>query len=58
MLALLEWCVSELGGTYVMEDTDSMAIVATEHGGLVPCWGGPFEMRDGCGAAKALSWRR
>src|SRR5437868_1925519 len=58
MLALLEHCISELGGTYVMEDTDSMAIAATEHGGLVPCWGGPFEMRDGCGAVKALSWHQ
>jgi hypothetical protein len=37
MLALLEHSVSELGGTYVMEDTDSMAIVATERGGLVRC---------------------
>ena len=28
MLALLERCVTDLGGTYAMEDTDSMAIVA------------------------------
>jgi formylglycine-generating enzyme required for sulfatase activity len=54
MLALLEHCVSDLGGTYVMEDTDSMAIVATEHGGLVPCPGGPFEMKDGHTAVKAF----
>jgi len=58
MLGLLERCVSELGGTYVMEDTDSMAIVATEHGGLVPCLGGPFEIRDGRRAVKALSWHQ
>jgi hypothetical protein len=57
MLALLDHCVSELHGTYVMEDTDSMAIVATEHGGLVPCPGGPFEMPDGHAAVKALSWK-
>jgi hypothetical protein len=55
MVALLEHCVSELGGTYVMEDTDSMAIVATEHGGLVRCPGGPFEMKDGHTAVTALS---
>jgi hypothetical protein len=55
MLALLEHCVSELHGTYVMEDTDSMAIVATEHGGLVPCPGGTFEMADGHTAVWALS---
>jgi hypothetical protein len=58
MLALLEHCVSELGGSYVMEDTDSMAIVATEHGGLVRCPGGPFEMKDGHSAVKALSWQQ
>jgi len=56
MLALLDHCVSELHGCYVMEDTDSMAIVATEHGGLVPCPGGPFRMPGGS-AVRALSWR-
>ena len=35
MLALLEQSITELGGTYAMEDTDSMAIVATEHGDVV-----------------------
>ncbi len=57
MLALLDHCISRLHGTYVMEDTDSMAIVATEHGGLVPCPGGPFRMRDGRSAVRSLSWR-
>jgi hypothetical protein len=33
MLALLEHSVCKLDGTYAMEGTDSMAIVATEHGG-------------------------
>jgi hypothetical protein len=54
MLGLLEQCVSELGGTYAMEDTDSMAIVATEHGGLVSCpnnW-------DENATVKALSWEQ
>ena len=55
MLALVEHCVSEFHGTYVMEDTDSMAIVATENGGFVPCPGGPFEMPDGHAAVRALS---
>jgi hypothetical protein len=58
MLGLLEHCVLELGGTYVMEDTDSMAVVATEHGGLIPCPGGPFEISDGRKAVKALSWQQ
>ena len=56
MLSLLEHCVSELGGAYVMEDTDSMAIVATEGGGLVRCPGGPLGMKDGHSAVRALSW--
>ncbi|WP_353061945.1 DNA polymerase [Tunturibacter psychrotolerans] len=55
MLSLLEHCVSEKGGTYAMEDTDSMAIVATERGGLIPCPGGSY-LKDGQPAIKALSW--
>jgi hypothetical protein len=58
MLALLEHCVSELGGTYAMEDTDSMAIVATEQGGLIPCSGGPNRTADQRDAVKALSWKQ
>jgi hypothetical protein len=57
-LALLECCVSDLGGVYVMEDTDSMAIVATENGGLMPCPGGPYELSDGRRAILALSWQQ
>src|SRR5258706_3449016 len=57
MLALLEHSVSELGGTYAMEDTDSMAIVATEHGGMIPCEGGPFRTADQREAIAALPWR-
>ncbi|MFI5094970.1 MAG: hypothetical protein ACHQIK_16125 [Candidatus Acidiferrales bacterium] len=51
MLALLQQCVNEHGGTYAMEDTDSMAIVATERGGMIPCPGGKR------GLVKALSWK-
>ena len=58
MLALLEHKVSELGGTYAMEDTDSMAIVATKRGGLVPCSGGDYRMKNGSKAVKALSWKQ
>jgi hypothetical protein len=57
MLALLEKCVSDLGGTYAMEDTDSMAIVATEDGGLVPCPGGPRRAPNGIAAIKSLLWK-
>ena len=50
MLALLEHTVSRLGGTYAMEDTDSMAIVATRNGGTILCPGGQ--------TIRALSWRQ
>ena len=56
MLALLEHSVREVGGTYAMEDTDSMAIVATEHGGPVRCPGGPERTEHGSPAVTALSW--
>lgn len=56
MLGLLERCVHDLGGTYAMEDTDSMAIVATKTGGLVPCPGGSERVKEGREAVKALSW--
>jgi hypothetical protein len=52
MLAVLERSVSDHGGTYAMEDTDSMAIVATEKGGAVPSGGG---VKD---EVKALSWEQ
>lgn len=40
MLALLEHeVVLKLGGTYAMEDTDSMAIVAPQNGKMTPCPG-------------------
>ena len=42
LLALLERLVTDCGGTYAMEDTDSMAIVASQQGGLVACPGGPY----------------
>ena len=56
MLALLERSVTAVGGTYAMEDTDSMAIVATQRGGLVPCPGGSQRTADGRPAITALSW--
>jgi hypothetical protein len=58
MLALLEKSVSDFGGTYAMEDTDSMAIVATEHGGIVPCPGGPCRTSDKRPGVRALSWKQ
>ena len=54
MLSLLEHSVQQLGGTYAMEDTDSMAIVATERGGPVSCPGGRAGKKRNM--IKALSW--
>lgn len=55
MLALLERCVHDLGGVYAFCDTDSMAVVATATGGLVPCPGGAERTGDGRPAIRALS---
>jgi hypothetical protein len=57
LLAMLERMVTDAGGSYLMCDTDSMAIVASESGGLVPCEGGPHRLSDGTEAVKALSWK-
>jgi hypothetical protein len=48
MLSILEYTVTKSGGTYAMEDTDSMAIVATKRGG-------PVRIADG-EKVQALSW--
>ena len=45
MLSLLEYSVTQLGGTYAMEDTDSMAIVVDEEGRLVACPGGSHQTK-------------
>lgn len=56
MLALAEHEVARRGGTHVFMDTDSIAIVASEHGGLIGCPGGPHPLPDGGEAIRALSW--
>jgi hypothetical protein len=56
LLAMLERLVTDRGGTYAMEDTDSMAIVASKRGGLIPCAGGPYRTKDGREAIRALKW--
>ncbi len=58
MLALLERLVTDAGGTHAFCDTDGVAVVATETGGLVPCPGGPQRLREGQAAIPALSWAR
>jgi hypothetical protein len=58
LLAMLERCVADGGGSYLFCDTDSMGIVASEHGGLVPCPGGTRTTADGREAVKALSGKQ
>jgi hypothetical protein len=58
LLTLLEKMVTDAGGTFLMCDTDSMAIVSSERGGLIPCNGGPHKMPDGSDAIKALPWSK
>ena len=56
LLAMLELAVRDFGGAHLFADTDSMAIVATKEGGLVPCVGGLDHLPYKREAVKALSW--
>lgn len=58
LLAMLERMVTDAGGTYLMCDTDSMAIVSSEKGEFVCCEGGANRMPDGADAIKALPWKQ
>jgi hypothetical protein len=58
MLALLERCVTDLGGTWAFCDTDSMAIVCSKEGGLVSCPGGPERLAHGSEAVLVLSFEQ
>jgi hypothetical protein len=49
LLAMIERCVRDAGGTYLSCDTDALIIVASKAGGTVP-------MPDGAPPIKALSW--
>ena len=56
MLALVEIEVERMGGTYAFMDTDSIAIVASEEGGIIPCQGGKETTDEGHEAIRALTW--
>jgi hypothetical protein len=58
LLAMLERMVADAGGTYLMCDTDSMAIVSSEKGGFVRCEGGTHRTSDRADAIKALPWKQ
>jgi hypothetical protein len=49
LLAMIERCVKDAGGTYLCCDTDALTIVASRNGGIV-------EMPNGAAPIKALSW--
>lgn len=49
LLAMIERCVRDAGGTYLCCDTDALIIVASKGGGTV-------KMPDGASTIKALSW--
>jgi hypothetical protein len=49
LLAMLERCITDAGGTYLFCDTDSAAIVSTEHRQTIP-------MPDGERLITAISW--
>jgi hypothetical protein len=50
LLAMIERCVRDAGGTYLCCDTDALIIVASKAGGTV-------QMPDGVSPVKALSWK-
>jgi hypothetical protein len=54
LLAMLEKSVLKEGGSYLFCDTDSLCMVGSKKGGLVPCTGGAFSIQEK-EAVKALS---
>jgi hypothetical protein len=58
LLALIMQLVADRRGQYVFCDTDSLFIVASEHGGLLACAGGDRQLDDGTPAVTALSWQQ
>jgi hypothetical protein len=55
LLAIAQRLVHDAGGEVAYCDTDSLVIVSTEQGGLVPCTNGPYVLPDGRRAVRALS---
>jgi hypothetical protein len=49
LLAMIERCVRDAGGTYLCCDTDALTIIASKEGGTI-------QMPDGAPPVKALSW--
>jgi len=51
LLAMIERCVRDAGGTYLCCDTDALTIVANKRGGII-------KMPDGAPPINALSWKQ
>jgi hypothetical protein len=50
LLAILEACVTNAGGSWLYADTDALAVVSSEHGGSL-------SHIPGCEKVRALSWK-
>jgi hypothetical protein len=58
MLAILERMAKDLGAMYLLTDTDSMFFIASEKGGMYPCPGGQYKLKNGTPAIKAVTWKQ
>jgi hypothetical protein len=58
LLAILERMVTDAGGTYLMCDTDSMAIVSSAKGGILRCEGGTHRMFGRGEVINTLPWKQ
>jgi hypothetical protein len=56
VLALAERAIKDRGGRLANVVTDGLAVVATEHGGSIPCPGGSERDAEGREAIRALSY--
>jgi hypothetical protein len=58
LLATAMHLVEQAGGSWAFCDTDSLFIIATPSGDLIPCPGGHHQTITGQPAIKALTWER
>jgi len=56
LLGLGERFIHDAGGEVAYCDTDSLIVVASEHGGFATCTNGSYCLPDGSRAVRALSW--
>jgi hypothetical protein len=56
LLAMLERCITDRDGTYLLCDTDSMAIVSSKNGGFLSGPRRPHSSPNASNGSKILSW--